>query len=291
MGTLVVKHYPTSLFANAADHTYVECAGGGKGWACWGGKAGGAMLRQATGSTSRADAIAEPNERANITCYLINGVCHQAANRILLSAQITVNGARGYSVSQALYGVYGRAGVWPCSGPFHQHVGVGGDLAECAPARSTTAGQQALTESDQLDWHYLQGALAIYDRYSEAFVVEPEPPFPAETDGIREEFHLALFEHMVDFYLGPILEETTRPRLLDVRRETERKQQAIESDYATQQLSAPALVDAMNRLTIDFQREVGEQTTDAQYETLFGLSKDEQIILADPEITAEALGE
>jgi hypothetical protein len=82
MGTLVVKHYPTALFANAADHTYVECGTGGKAWSCWGGQTGGAVLRQATGSTKRADAIAEPNERAGITCYLINGVCHQAANRI-----------------------------------------------------------------------------------------------------------------------------------------------------------------------------------------------------------------
>jgi len=291
MGTLVVKHYPTRLFAKAADHTYVECAGGGKGWGCWGGESGGAVLRQATGSTRRADAIAQPNERANITCYLINGVCHQAANRVLLPAAITVNGARGYPVSQALYGVYGRAGVWPCTAPFHQHVGVSGDLAECAPATSTTFGQQVLTESDQLDWHYLQGVLAIYERYTEAFVVEPERPLSAVTNGIREEFHLSLFQHMVDFYLGPILEETTRARLLEVRLETERKQLAVESAYATQRLSAPALVDAMNSLTIDFQRKVGEQTTDAQYETLFGLSKDEQIILADPEITAEAFGE
>src|ERR1700694_5160382 len=137
MGTLVVMHYPTQLFAKAADHTYVECAGGGRAWSCWGGKAGGAALRQAAGSTKRADTIAEPNEKANITCYLINGVCHQAANRILLPAAITVNGARGYPVSQALYGVYGRAGPWPCRAPFNQHAGVNGDLAECTPPAPT----------------------------------------------------------------------------------------------------------------------------------------------------------
>src|SRR5947199_331551 len=81
---LVVMHYPTDLFADAADHTYVKCEGGGRAWACWGGKTGGKELRRATGSTQRADAIAERDEKASITCYLINGVCHQAANRILL---------------------------------------------------------------------------------------------------------------------------------------------------------------------------------------------------------------
>ena len=81
MGDLVAMAYPTKLFANLADHTYVMCGTGGKAWACWGGKTGGTELRRATGSTQRADEIAEPDEHAGITCYLINGVCHQAANR------------------------------------------------------------------------------------------------------------------------------------------------------------------------------------------------------------------
>jgi hypothetical protein len=288
MGTLVVMHYPTSLFAKAADHTYVECGTGLRAWSCWGGKTGGAPLRQAVGSTARADAIAEPNERANITCYLVNGVCHQAANRILLPAAITVNGARGYPVSQALYGVYGRAGTWPCSAPFNQYPNVAGDLAECVPPAPPTSAQHALAAADQLDWHYLQGVLPIYRRYDQALFAEA--PSAPTSDESRRAFHLALFEHMVDFQLGPILEDTTRTRLLEIRRETEEGQLAAELDYANERLRGPELVDLINSLTIDFQQRIGESTTDAQYETLFGLSKDEQIVLADPQITSEAFG-
>src|SRR5262245_5474911 len=133
MGDLVAKRYPAKLFANLADHTYVECGTGGKGWACWGGKNGGTELRRATGSTKRADEIAEPDEHAGITCYLINGVCHQAANRILLPASITVRGARGYEVSEALFGTYGRPGgfLGMCKAPFDQQAGTTGDLPEC----------------------------------------------------------------------------------------------------------------------------------------------------------------
>jgi hypothetical protein len=131
MGILVAKNYPTSLFGKAADHTYVECSTGVKAWSCWGGKTGGTVLRRAVGSTKRADAIAKPNERAGIKCYLINGVCHQAANRILLPAGITVQGARGYSVSHAMFGAYGRVGMWPCHAPFNRHLGSGADLPEC----------------------------------------------------------------------------------------------------------------------------------------------------------------
>ena len=86
MGVLIAKRYPAKLFANLADHTYVECGTGGR-WSCWGGKTGGTELRRATGSTQRADDIAGKNEKAGISCYLINGVCHQAANRIFLSGQ------------------------------------------------------------------------------------------------------------------------------------------------------------------------------------------------------------
>ena len=136
MGTLIAKKYPTKLFLKAADHTYVECSTGGKAWSCWGGKTGGTAFNSGTGSTRRADAIAESNEHAGITCYLVNGVCHQAANRILVSAGILVSTARGYALSQAVFGTYGRAGVWPCSAPFNQQVGVTGDLPECSAAAS-----------------------------------------------------------------------------------------------------------------------------------------------------------
>ncbi|MGH8025200.1 MAG: hypothetical protein ACREO0_00590, partial [Pseudoxanthomonas sp.] len=109
MGQLIAYRYPTNLFAGLADHTYVACGTGGKAWKCWGGNSGGTFLRGAPGSTKRADLIAEPDERAGITCYLVNGVCHQAANRILLPAEITVAGARGYSLSVSLFGPYGRS--------------------------------------------------------------------------------------------------------------------------------------------------------------------------------------
>jgi hypothetical protein len=137
MGTLVAKKYPTKLFANAADHTYVECSNGARGWSCWGSKTGGTAFNSGAGSTNRADSIAEPNERAGITCYLINGVCHQAANRILLPAGILVSAARGYSVSSAIFGPYGRAGLWPCSALFNQYAGITGDLPGCMASAGT----------------------------------------------------------------------------------------------------------------------------------------------------------
>jgi hypothetical protein len=164
VGTLVVMRYPTSLFANLADHTYVACGTGAKAWSCWGGETGGTALRRSAGSTKRADAIARPNERAGIKCYLVNGVCHQAANRILLPAGITVRGARGYDVSEALFGTYGRprGPFRTCRAPFERHPQVAGDLPACA---GEARGGRTLSAAERrAERRYLSGVLARYRR-------------------------------------------------------------------------------------------------------------------------------
>src|SRR5262245_12158331 len=179
MGELIAMRYPIPLVANLADHTYVTCGTGGRSWSCWGGKTGGTELRRGIGSTLRADQIAGADERGGITCYLINGVCHQAANRILLPAAITVRGALGYEVSEALFGTYGRPGgiFGRCKAPFDQLTGVSGDLPACTatalmmaaarragkrrPKRLSTRAKRSAPPGER---KYLQGVLAIYGK-------------------------------------------------------------------------------------------------------------------------------
>ena len=121
------------------------------------------------GSTKQADAIAEADERAGIKCYLINGVCHQAANRILFPAGITARGARGYDVSEALFGTYGRprGPFGTCPSPFNQHAGVTGDLPECVETRAmrqqvTRKARVLSPEAGKQERKYIKGVLAIY---------------------------------------------------------------------------------------------------------------------------------
>jgi hypothetical protein len=163
MGTLIAKKYPTKLALGAADHTYVECGTGAKGWSCWGGKTGGVAFNSGAGSTARADAIAEPNERAGISCYLINGVCHQAANRILFPAGILVTAARGYWLSVAIFGPYGKAGAGPCNGVFNQHAGVTGDLGACIGPGLALAEPLPKPITDPAEKQYLASLLSKTD--------------------------------------------------------------------------------------------------------------------------------
>src|SRR3990170_2888258 len=172
MGALVILRYPAFFGRSPVDHTYVMCGTGRRAWSCWGGKTGGTPLRMGSGSTRQANAIAGLDERAGITCYGVNGVCHQAANRVAFPARILALGARGYGLSEALFGPYGRerGPFGLCKAPFEQHAGVTGDLDECAeptepagvrdPAAAATRGP---TGPERI---YLDRVLEIYGRVS-----------------------------------------------------------------------------------------------------------------------------
>ena len=297
MGELVTKRYPTQLFLDLADHTYVECGTGGQGWSCWGGKTGGTELRRGVGSTRRADQIAGANERGGITCYLINGVCHQAANRILLPAQITVRGARGYEVSEALFGTYGRPGgiFGLCKAPFDQHAGTTGDLPACvapaSPASRRTArarkprGRAATAAASER--RYLRGVLSIYRQARAPLANAARARTFASSRGL-EAFHIALFMHQVDFKLGSRVDRTLDRRLRQIRLSTERSRLKIEEWFAKREMKAAEFVKEFDNETRVFQHAVAGAMKPADYERLFNLPPGTVVTLADPRIVKKA---
>lgn len=89
-----------------ADHTYVQ-SDNGISWRCWGRDSGGTAICARSGDSTHANCISQPRSRAGIE-YGKTGVCHQTANRILYPARVLVSEAKGYWLSSALYGTYGR---------------------------------------------------------------------------------------------------------------------------------------------------------------------------------------
>jgi hypothetical protein len=299
MGTLVVWYYPTALFANQADHTYVACGTGGKAWSCWGGKTGGTALRQGTGSTLRADAIAEPDERANVKCYLVNGVCHQAANRILLPAQITVRGVRGYWVSEALYGTYGRPRGFLgfCEAPFHQHPEVAGDLPACVPppgepeaaVPADVSGREAAerfgaaaapeAEEEPGMEQYLARVRSLYAE------VEPMVASAALTEDAAQGFQMSLFELMTDYRLGEGYRATAEGReLMGTRANLEAERLELERAFFLREMTTGDFVRAYNRLMIDFQARTAEVLPADRFTALLAVAPEEPMVLGDPEV-------
>lgn len=98
------------------DHTYVTSSDNYR-WNCWGRSDGGRILCQGEGDSAVANCLAQHQppdgnlleECAGLEHYLIDGVCHQAANRILFPAGRIVDQAGGYSISSFLFGTYGRS--------------------------------------------------------------------------------------------------------------------------------------------------------------------------------------
>ena len=276
MGMLVAKRYPTKLVLGLADHTYVECSQA-KGWSCWGGKTGGTALRSAIGSTKQADAIAEPNERAAIKCYAINGVCHQAANRILWPARITVRGARGYKLSEAIYGPYGRfrALFGLCNAPFNRHAGVSGDLPQCM----FNIGARAEAEFEN-DARYLERAVQIYEQHGalESLALDDET---------MVKLHVDLFMLLARRELGPDGAHAAE-KAIDFRVAEERERMEIESDFLEQKMPADAFVKQANDLTDRFQDRVATVMKPEDYSSLLGLLPGDKVHLVDPEIARAA---
>jgi hypothetical protein len=284
MGTLIVRCYPTDLLLKAADHTYVECSTGARGWKCWGGKAGGMLLRSAPGSTNRANAVAGHNERAGITCYLVNGVCHQAANRILEQSHITVDGARGYSLSVSIFGVLGRRRgfLGACNAPFIAHPNVSGDLEECigdmAPAPAATRGHLDFQDSE-----YMAGINRLYTQAG----LEQRP---GEEDLL--EHQMAHFKRLVKHKFR-LPNERIRPdsygSLMAAREGFERQRIRAEANFAATG-DGLVFVGRFDELTLEFQDDVAGILDERSYQTLFNLSKDDRIVLSDSSIVEQVYG-
>lgn len=282
MGTLVAMHYPTKLAFGAADHTYVMCSTGGRAWGCWGGKTGGTVLCSGPGSTNQADAIAEPNERAGVTCYLINGVCHQAANRILFPAGLFVTGARGYGLSSFLFGPYGRftGPFGTCSAPFNKHTSITGDLPACLPpAPPATPAQHDSRLSHEIGY---------FNRVSLAYENAPAPALRRSPEDERSliDFMVQLSDYHIEFKLGTLGERQARFR--DIRAETEKSRINLENGFAQRDVSVMEFVARFNLETIAFQKQAAGILDREEYEALFDLKYGEFIVLADPEIIPRA---
>lgn len=124
------------------DHTYVVSSCGLR-WGCFGRSAGGSQLAAGTGSSLIADCLSQPASAPGVVPWVyaglrygIDGVCHQAANRILFPSGTTVAACAGYPWSVWTYGAYPMP--WP-------------ELQICAPSGTLFAPSGSLTPAIQGD--------------------------------------------------------------------------------------------------------------------------------------------
>jgi hypothetical protein len=118
------------------DHTFVVSSCGLQ-WPCFGQSNKGTLISSGFGNSFEADCRSYPEGwrvfprgtfalYAGVT-YSVDGVCHQASNRILYGAGVTVAGAPGFPASSRVFGVYGGVDPLP-------------EMASCVGANTIRAG-------------------------------------------------------------------------------------------------------------------------------------------------------
>jgi hypothetical protein len=233
----------------------------------------------------RANTIAEPNEQGGLRCYLINGVCHQAANRILHPAGITVRGARGYWLSVSLYGVYGRpiASHSRCSSPFLTHSQVSGDLSACMRTAAAHPSDSS-DEATDIPYQRFLGESIALQQFLDQF--DMASPFR-----LSLEFSLAPFEAMIRYRLGEgFVGSSTGRELMGVRAKFEIDRVPIEISVTSGVLEPALFVLRHNDLVRGFQRDIGHILDEERYRALLDLAKGELLVLGDSDIAREAYG-
>lgn len=281
MGVLVVRRIPAMAALGLADHTYVECDTGARGWGCFGRKQGGTELRRAPGSTLRAAAIAGVDEHAGLSCYLINGVCHQAANRILSPAGITVDGARGYGLSNTLFGHFGRVRFDPCFAPFNEQHAVRGDHADCLHPDARSQVPRNTVQMTRHDWVYMSRVIRTYLRAA----LSGNSPL-ADFD-----MQMSLFSAHAEHRIPDVA--SFRPLqfsyLLSERLLLEQRRVAAEVRYANHR-SIELFAKEFDELTVGFQETVSNLLNDEEFEALLDVPRNRRIVVSDPEIIRQIAG-
>ncbi|MCX7110550.1 MAG: hypothetical protein NTX45_10560 [Proteobacteria bacterium] len=258
MGTLLIKAKPCFTWTRPykkLDHAWVECSSGTgkKKWGCFGhsvtdnetreiGKGSGVTVhgKFVPCSTVRAEAISVPKQDkdttegdsifescANIRTYGLNGVCHQAANRIAFPAGILSQKADGYGISHCLFYTYGRVGI-PCSwSTFFKHEKLTGDLQDCIGTEPTDAVDTESTESSA----ERESRLRYIDKVLEIYGKSPSNT-DASSDSYDREFEDQQILMGVEFLkarVGYILPEIVDD--LDLMRELESIHISLEKDF------------------------------------------------------------
>lgn len=271
MGQLIAKRYRTSMMAYLADHTYVEC-GAGKAWGCFGGSQNGEAINAGEGSTARADAIAEPNGEAGVGRYLIDGVCHQAANRILLPANRLVTEARGYWLSVAIFGTYGRSN-------FNMHPGVTGDLDSC-----TGMGTFNVKESKYSPDVF--GSIRLI-RSNKASISK----FNFKTSSLAlANFNVNRFMKDVSLTLPRKSPKSSLSGLQLAKSTSEMFLEFMGKELRNDKIKAGEYVREFDRMTDKFQDDAANALASIDYERLFRVRPEVRIRLSDPKAVDQTFG-
>ena len=131
---------------------------------------------------------------------------------------------------------------------------------------------------DKADWQYIQKALAIYSEGEKQIRMKSLQPSDARKLQVR------LFQLMVDFHLGPMLDKKLNTKILKAREVTEKRIDKVQGGITKVKADMGEYAKAINKITKRFQDDMANLLNADAYKALFDLKPDERVMLADPDI-------
>jgi hypothetical protein len=220
---------------------------------CFGRDSSGLLLQYATGDSSLADCLAKPIRPPGVYAgirYGITGVCHQAANRILYAAGITVAQANGYGASVTTWGSYGR-GAWP-------------ERDQCV--QSLVASAPALPKGDEADMSSKSPPLVT------AGQINPDDASRAE------------LQALADASLGPQYDQTKIATIINLQQMLHSNQddlvRQLDQRFISKKQYLDKLNDLLRRVYSECEKVLGRQ----DFEKLFGAPLNQIDHMVDPDV-------
>ncbi len=269
--------YKLPTLKGAADHTYVACSGG-HAWGCWGRSSGGKSICAGDGSSARANCLSKPKSTAGIV-YALTGVCHQAANRILMPARVTVHKAKGYWASSLFYGTYGKgAAEWLA------RIAVcsvySGEIDQCTSAVSASgASSEELPEEDSSERALVTQIQALYEDVPDSQRVRMLSASETAPDLLGEELRLT-----VRHRLGEGFSDSGIGELQEVQQETLADAQKLERSFHEQALVGSALAERLNQAINEGLEKCAKSLGKDKYRTYFELEPGDRIDIVMPDL-------
>lgn len=103
-----------------------------------------------------------------------------------------------------------------------------------------------------------------------------------------ETFAVEHFELQVGYRLGTRVSRDLLSGLLSTRRSMERVRMHLETQLHHRELTTQAFASAFDDETINFQDSMANRMSEVAYQKLFGVNRDDRLVLTDPEAFAAA---
>jgi hypothetical protein len=290
-----------------ADHTNVSCTGvPGRLWVCCGVPPAGPIICTGVGSTNSADCLSKPATSLNLNdttgiLYGITGVCHQAANRVLFSANQAINNkCRGIRASLAMFGQFGiqtqiLKARWAANGRFgavlilntllkngfvidwitkvNTCVNINGDLPVCAPAPGGVPPPGVSLDPEE-------------EKFINAIITMNKENLNWPEDDLYIETVLI----MVTQGMHPKSKDELRIPVMKLLNDHLNKHATISADFMENKISTAQFVDQANKEILAAQKKLSLLLGAKQFKTGMSAIKGEFFQLVEPDLALENYG-